>query len=232
VAVREGAGLSTATALGLVLVVLAGNLVANEAADAHVAPGLVLVACLTAISWAARLTPSDLGLSRTTWTRGLRWGAAGAVVVAVSYVVVWALSRVRGAVPEPWESTWPATLVAALVLVPFGTVLPEELAFRGVLWTLLTRARGELVATLVSSALFGLWHVLPALGGGPLNHALKSAVGPGTMGIAVVVIGTMVFTAIAGTLLCELRRRSDSLLAPILLHWAVNGLGTIFVMVA
>ena len=33
----------------------------------------------------------------------------------------------------------------------------------------------------------------------------------------------------AGVLFCELRVRSDSLLAPVLAHWAVNGLGVIFV---
>ncbi|MFI7415082.1 type II CAAX prenyl endopeptidase Rce1 family protein [Streptomyces sp. NPDC049627] len=32
-------------------------------------------------------------------------------------------------------------------------------------------------------------------------------------------------TAAAGVVLCELRRRSGSLLAPMALHWAVNGFG-------
>jgi uncharacterized protein len=231
VAKREGVGVSTATAVGLTLVALAGNLLANVVAHAHLAAGLALVACLTAISAAARLTASDLGLACSTWTRGLRLGAAGAVVVAVGYVFVSVLPRIRGAVLGPVDTTWQATLVAALVLIPLGTVLPEELAFRGVLWSLLTRVRGEHAATIMSSGLFGIWHVLPALGGGPLNQALKEDFGSDTTGTVLVVIGTTIFTAIAGVLLCELRRRSDSLFAPILLHWAVNGLGTIFVMV-
>jgi membrane protease YdiL (CAAX protease family) len=33
-------------------------------------------------------------------------------------------------------------------------------------------------------------------------------------------------------LFCELRARSDSLLAPMLAHWAVNGLGEVFVQLA
>jgi membrane protease YdiL (CAAX protease family) len=32
-------------------------------------------------------------------------------------------------------------------------------------------------------------------------------------------------TFVAGVVLCELRRRSGSLLAPLGLHWATNGLG-------
>lgn len=35
----------------------------------------------------------------------------------------------------------------------------------------------------------------------------------------------MLFTAAAGAVLCELRRRSGSLLAPMALHWATNALG-------
>jgi membrane protease YdiL (CAAX protease family) len=39
------------------------------------------------------------------------------------------------------------------------------------------------------------------------------------------VLGAVAFTALAGLLLCELRRRSGSLLAAAALHWATNGLG-------
>ncbi len=45
-------------------------------------------------------------------------------------------------------------------------------------------------------------------------------------------VGTILFTAAAGVLFCELRVRSDSLLAPMLAHWAVNGLGVIFLQLA
>jgi membrane protease YdiL (CAAX protease family) len=34
----------------------------------------------------------------------------------------------------------------------------------------------------------------------------------------------VVFTALAGVVFAELRRRSGSLVAPLLLHWATNGL--------
>ena len=45
-------------------------------------------------------------------------------------------------------------------------VVAEELTFRGVLWGLLRRDRGARAATVLSSVLFGLWHVPAALGGG------------------------------------------------------------------
>jgi membrane protease YdiL (CAAX protease family) len=39
-------------------------------------------------------------------------------------------------------------------------------------------------------------------------------------------------TAVAGVVLCELRRRSGSLAAPMALHWAVNSLGYAFAWAA
>src|SRR6478672_4283768 len=70
------------------------------------------------------------------------------------------------------SGSWTQALVQALVVIPLGTVIPEEFAFRGVLWGLLHRRSGRWTATLVSSALFGLWHVAPALGGGSANQAV------------------------------------------------------------
>ena len=41
------------------------------------------------------------------------------------------------------------------------------------------------------------------------------------------VLATVLFTAGAGVVFCELRRRSGSILAPAGLHWAVNGLSVL-----
>ncbi len=73
--------------------------------------------------------------------------------------------------------------------------------------------------------------MLPALGGSAANEVVTDTVGGGS-GDALLVAVTVVFTGLAGVLLCELRVRSGSLLAPILLHWAVNGFGVIFVALA
>jgi membrane protease YdiL (CAAX protease family) len=117
--------------------------------------------------------------------------------------------------------------MTALVVIPLATVLPEEIAFRGVLWGLVTRDRGARVATITTSVLFGLWHVLPSLRLNEVNPAVAAVVGDGWPAVVVAVSGAVLFTGLAGVLFCELRRRSGSLLAPIGLHWAVNGLGVL-----
>ena len=109
-----------------------------------------------------------------------------------------------------------------LVTLPLLTVIPEELAFRGVTWALMRRVGGTRVATLGSSVLFGLWHVLAALGGGPANETAAGALGEGAVGVAARVGATVLVTFLAGLLLCALREGSGSLLAPIGLHWAAK----------
>jgi membrane protease YdiL (CAAX protease family) len=219
-------------AIGFTLLALVvANIVVNR-----VAPGwgpavlLALVGVLAAISRLAGLTLDELGLARRAWGRGLRWGAAAAAVVAAGYLVALAIPAVRDVTPAE-ETPWGEVLLQSLVVIPLGTVLGEEFAFRGVLWGLLRRARGQWFATLVSSALFALWHVLPALGGSAANDVVTGAIDAGN-GDAPLVAVTVGFTGLAGILLCELRVRSGSLLAPFLLHWAVNGLGVLFVALA
>jgi membrane protease YdiL (CAAX protease family) len=220
-------------AVGLTLgMLLAANLLANRVVpDYDVAVGLALVAGLTVVARGSGLTADELGLARRTWVSGLRWGGAAAVIVAAGYGIGAAIPAVRQAVadsPLPWQST----VVKALVVIPLATVIPEEFAFRGVLWALLRRESGQRAATAVSSALFGLWHVLPALAGGSANGSVSGVLGGGPGGTVLLVVGTVLFTGLAGVLFCELRARSGSLLAPILLHWAVNGLGELLLLVA
>ena len=220
--------LSLAVWFGLMVCV---NLALHRWSAWSVPIGLTATAVLVALAHWSRLTVSDLGLARSTVVAGMRWGAACLAVAAVGYGVALMIPAARDAAAGA-DGSWAYTLVWALLVIPLGTVIPEELAFRGVLWALLRRSSGRPVATAVSSALFGVWHVLPALGGGPANQAVDEVVGGGTLGVVVRVLGTVLFTATAGVLLCELRARSDSLLAPVLAHWAVNGMGAIFVQLA
>ena len=220
-------------AVGLVIVALAVAKVVDRAVPgAGVAVGLGLVACLVAIARWQGLTTADLGLARPTWAAGLRWGAAAAVLVGTAYALASVTGPVREALPDGEGGLGRAALWTVLVVIPLGTVLPEELAFRGLLLALLGRRYGLLAASLLSSGLFGLWHVVPSLGGGTANATMASVVGAGAAGTVARVVVTVVFTSLAGVALCALRLRSSSLVAPILAHWTVNGLGVIVILLA
>jgi membrane protease YdiL (CAAX protease family) len=186
------------------------------------AAALVGVARLAGFSWA------DIGLGAGTWRRGIIWasGAFGAVALVLAAGAALPLTR------EAFRDTryrlgWGDALLTSLVLIPVGTVLFEEVAFRGVLWGMLRRRHGTACATCVSSALFGLWHVLPSLGLNAANEAIGGAVGLGRPAQVITVVATVLFTAASGVVFCELRRRSGSVLASAGLHWAVNGLSVL-----
>jgi membrane protease YdiL (CAAX protease family) len=227
------ARVDAAAARGWVLVVV-GCLVAANLLEHRILPGTpiavaaALVLAMVAVAQASGLTVAELGLARRTWVRGLRWAAVPAAAVVLACALVLVVPALEQQV-APAAGSWGGVAVRVLVRLPLLTVIPEELAFRGVTWALLRRAAGARVATLGSSVLFGLWHVLAALGGGPANETAAGALGEGAAGVAARVAGTVLVTFVAGLLLCWLRAGSGSLLAPIGAHWAVNGAGIVLV---
>jgi membrane protease YdiL (CAAX protease family) len=179
------------------------------------------------VAAASRLSADDLGLARRHLPAGARWGGVAAGAVVIGYGIAALVPAAREAVPAT-TATWGETLLRALVVIPLFTVIPEEFAFRGVLWGLIRRQSGRWWATGVSSALFGLWHVSSALSGGAANESVSGVIGDGATATVLRVVGTVLFTGAAGVLFAYMRDRSGSLLAPIALHWAINGCGELW----
>lgn len=216
-----------AVAITVVLLVVV-NVVDVRVAHASLVVGPVCAAVLLGLARLAGLSWQELGLGPGTWRRGMKWAGAIIGIAAVVLAAGAALPLTRDAFRDSrYHLDLGQALLTAFVLIPIGTVLLEEVAFRGVLWGLLRRIGGTAVATGVSSALFGLWHILPSLGLATDNEAIGSAVGQGRSAQVIAVLGTVAFTAASGVVFCELRRRSGSLLAPAGLHWAVNGLSVL-----
>ena len=176
----------------------------------------------------AGLSAADVGLGRRSWRRGAAYAGVCIAAVGGVYAAAAVLPGTRLAfLDERYRTDLETAARTAFVVIPLGTVVFEEVAFRGVLWGLVRADHGEVRATLASSALFGLWHVLPSMQLNRVNPAVAELVGRGRAGQALAVAGAVLFTGLAGAALCELRRRSGSLLAPYGLHWAVNGLGAL-----
>jgi uncharacterized protein len=186
-------------------------------------PWNVLVA-VTLIVLARRLDGLrriDIGLANIR--RGLKIGFGLLLGIAVVYAIAVAVPATRDLFRDKrvGERSALAMVAETLVRIPFGTVMLEEVAFRGVLLGQLGRRLGWRRGTLASSALFGLWHVLPSLGINKVNPTLRDAGIPRP----VAVVGAVVLTALAGCFMCAVRLRARSLLAPVFLHVATNSLG-------
>ncbi|WP_374026045.1 lysostaphin resistance A-like protein [Mycobacterium sp. HNNTM2301] len=212
----------------VVLVLVLTNLVAHFTtpwAGICVVPaaavGLVFLMRANGLDWA------DLGLGREHWKSGLGYAVAAVLVVASVIVVGVLLPMTRPMFLNHRYATVSGALIASMVIIPLQTVIPEELAFRGVLHGALHRAWGFRGVALAGSLLFGLWHVATSLGLTSSNVGFTRLFGGGIVGMLAGVTGAVLATGAAGFVFSWLRRRSGSLIAPIALHWSLNGLGAL-----
>lgn len=185
------------------------------------AVGLLMLVRSRGLGW------SELGLGREHWKTGLAY-AVGAVALVVTVIAVGALLPwTRELFMNDRYATVSGALIASMVIIPLQTVIPEELAFRGVLHGALNRAWGFRGVAAAGSLLFGLWHVATSLGLTSGNVGFTRLFGGGFAGQLAGVLLAVAATAAAGFIFTWLRKRSGSLLAPIALHWSLNGLGAL-----
>ena len=216
---------SRRTALSVVAVLLVSNIVTNRLLPtAWYVPwnggvaGLLLLLALRGVG----LRFSDLGLGQRQHRSGIRWGAYLAILIALTFAIGLAipatreLFRDRRAIGTGWD-----TLYRIFVSVPLGTVAVEEIAFRGVLPAVLERHASRLRSVIVSSFLFGLWHILPSANLNRNNAVIRDSLS-GPVGRSIAIGGAVLSTAMVGMFFCWLRFQSRSLLAPIITHIASN----------
>lgn len=184
----------------------------------HLGTHLGSAAAALGAARASGTSAGDLGLAPGTHGAGLRLGlASGAVVTAV----VGAGSLLPATRPLFLDArvldVAPGEVARrSLLEIPFGTAVYEEVVFRGVLLAFALRHLRPVPATLATSALFGLWHVLPALRDRH-HHPSTRHRHP-----AVVVTAAVANTAAVGVVLSWQRLRTGSLVAPVLTHTATN----------
>jgi membrane protease YdiL (CAAX protease family) len=191
----------------------------------YVPVNVAVAGLLLAIAAASRLSLADIGLSPSRVLTGLRVAGVIVVIVAVAIALGAGLPLTRGFFEDQRIAAIDgggALAYQVLVRIPFGTALLEEVAFRGVLLALLSRHVSTAAAVAISSALFGLWHINPTLSALATNE-----LAPGVLAQTGAVTAAVIFTAIGGALFCGLRLATDSLVAPLVVHAAINSLATL-----
>lgn len=194
----------------------------------YVPANLALAAALLVVGRLAGLDLAAVGLGAG---RGRRAAMACAVVVAVVAVGLTLALAIPATRPLLADGRFAGRDAAAIVWhafgrVPFGTALLEEVAFRGVLLGLLGSLVGVRRAVVLSSLLFGVWHVRPGWSMLAANGAALDVVGMAG------VLATVAVTAAAGVGFCWLRLRAGHLAAPFVAHAGMNALGTLAAYVA
>lgn len=194
---------------------------ANVAVVPAAAIGLLMLVRSRGLGW------SEIGLGREHWKSGFGYALAAVALVGAVIAVGALLPLTRPMFLNNNYATLSGALIASMIIIPLQTVIPEELAFRGVLHGALNRAWGFRGVAAAGSLLFGFWHIATSMGLTASNVGFTKILGGGVFGMAAGVVGAVLATAAAGFVFTWLRRRSGSLIAPIALHWSLNGLGAL-----
>jgi membrane protease YdiL (CAAX protease family) len=209
--------------VGVILAMLGFQILTRGVEGApYIVAALATTAGLLLIARHHELSLAELGLGRSSWITGAIW-AAGIVVVVGAVIGLagrWPRTRHLFADDRITDVSGWVTARRALLDIPFGTVLVEEFAFRGVLLALMTQLYSTLTAVIVTSVLFGLWHIGPSL---EMHESHKATSGSPWPTIA----STVLFTGLSGAGFAALRLYTGSLLPPAALHWAANGTGVV-----
>ena len=214
-----------------ILLVLWGNLLHPLVGSTAILPGgswpfVVAGAALVAVSFfAARalgLDAATLGLRPAGALRGLLIGA-----FAGAFVATGAAAIMRGVVPaligqpiiyEPLSRVAAGDLSRHVAFfLPFGTVIPEEFAFRGTLLGGLLARYGVRTAVLASAIAFALWHGTVAF------FTVMNTTMPVVL-IVPAIAGAFVVLFVGGVVIAGLRVTTGSLLTTIAAHWAFNAI--------
>lgn len=215
--------------VAVVIVVLAGtNLIAHfTTAWASIVTVPIAAVVLLILVRRRGLGWAELGLSPRHWRRGSRYALAAVGVVLAAVAIGALLPVTRPFFLADRYATISGALIASMIVIPLQTVIPEELAFRGVLHGTLDRVYGARGVFAAGSLLFGLWHIASSFGLTTGNRGLTGFLPGGVAGQIAGIALAVAATAAAGVVFTWLRHRSGSLLAPIALHWSVNGLGAL-----
>jgi membrane protease YdiL (CAAX protease family) len=184
----------------------------------------ILTLAMVVIAWRSGATLDDVGLDRDHVRAGLRYGLAASLLILVALILAVVIPWTRPFLTDARADIDGGQLVYEIgVTIVLLTAVPEELAFRGVLLGSARSLWDARRAALVSSALFGLWHIEPTVETMSGNSAVGGA-SASPAGQVLVVLGSIAVTFVAGLAFSWLRLRSRSLVAPLIAHVASNGL--------
>lgn len=180
----------------------------------YVTGNLAASAGLYAMARLAGASPADLGMDHAAVRRGAPAGLLGAAIAAAGSVAASRHPATSGLFNDARAASGDIAY-QALVRIPLGTVVFEELVFRGALPAIVDGSARESVS-MSSAALFGLWHVLPTLKTMDINLVTDTPTR-----VKVVVAGVAATAAVA-IVFDRLRLRTGSVVAPMLVHWSAN----------
>lgn len=194
--------------------------------------GIAIVAILLGLSFGLNFEQMGLAFNKILPGMFIAILAAGTIVIGTSIIATIPILRRFFLGDNLAKASGKLITYEATIRVPFGTALIEEVLFRGVLLGLLLQHNTMLIAILISSVIFGLWHILPTISMLEQNKILEKANKDLAHRKYSSIVGVVIITASAGLIFAWLRILANSIVAPWLLHWSINSSGMLGVAIA
>lgn len=185
----------------------------------HVSLPLNLAVVTLLVVWSSRqgLSWEALGLVPKQLSSALRLGlGCGLILSLPSFLAILFPAQLASFVDTgQWQQmSYLGLMYRAMVGIPVGIAIFEEVAFRGVLYGLWASSVGYRLAVVSNSIAFGLWHIAPMydlVQGGTLFATPFHLAAGVTSGI--------VFTALGGCIFTWIRYQTGSIYGVAVSHW-------------
>lgn len=208
----------------IVALALYANVISNEILGEfwHIPFQLGILAIALVIARRAGTTWTSLGLRRDRLSRGAKVGGVLIGIIAIGILVGVAVPATRELFRDEKiaDASIGWVLFQALVRIPLATALYEEVLFRGIVFGMLVRRHTPLLAGIVTSLLFGFWHILPTLD--TMNTNPAGDLFTGWIGIGIAIVGSVIGTAVAGVGFLLVRLYANSTVAAVVAHIGTN----------
>ncbi|MEN8039880.1 MAG: CPBP family intramembrane glutamic endopeptidase [Actinomycetota bacterium] len=217
------------------ILALAGyaNVISNEVLSDvwHIPFNLGILAVALLIARRAGTTWTTMGLRKDRRRQGVAVGVVVIGVIAIGVAIAIVIPATREAFKDDRiiENSAAWGFYQAFVRIPLATALYEEVLFRGIVFGMLIRRRSVLVAGLMTSVLFGLWHILPTLDTLQTNPA--GNLFTGAIGLVIAIAGAIAGTFVAGLGFLWIRLYANSTYAAWLAHIGTNSTAMLGAMV-
>lgn len=219
----------------VVLILLYGTVLARLVPKKfHLYLNIFVAAVAIFLGFSFNLSLNNMGLGLRHILPGIFVAIAASVVITVGTLLISAIPFLRRFFLGDDLAHASGKLIAfeAAIRIPLGTALIEEVLFRGVLLGLLLQHQSTITALLISSVIFGLWHIFPTINTLESNDGVASTIKDKKVRKAGSILGAVAVTFVAGLIFGWLRIISNSIIAPWLVHWSINASGILGIAVA
>ena len=150
----------------VILILLYGTVLAKLVPKKyHLWLNIFIAVVAVVIGFAFNLTLEQMGLGLQHILPGIFVAIVASIVITIATLAISAIPFLRHYFLGDDLAHASGKLIAfeAAIRIPLGTALVEEILFRGVLLGLLLTQNSTLTAIVVSSVIFGLWHIFPTI---------------------------------------------------------------------